>query len=90
MNPQNTTKFENLLKEQMTFPTIYLYKFIVLENSEAKEKLLKLFNEQAEISTNLSSGGKYVSISIKQKVENSEQILEKYKAVSEIEGVTSL
>lgn len=90
MNSQNTNKFENLLKENMTFPTVYLYKFIVLENSEAKEKLLQLFNSDAEISTNLSSAGKYVSISIKQKVENAEQILEKYKAVSEIQGVTSL
>lgn len=83
-------KYESLRKkldEDAKYPMKYMYKFIV--PNEKLQELLPFF-ETAEISTKRSRTGKYVSMSAVVMAFNSEDIIERYKSISHLEGVISL
>lgn len=83
-------KFASLrekLEQESTFPMKYMYKFIVTK--EKVQEVLPFF-ETAEISTKKSSSGKYTSISAIIVAFNADDIIDKYKAISHLEGVISL
>lgn len=87
--------FYKSLKEKLddttSFPSKYLYKFIVPADSAKVKEIEKIFNYGgAVIETKSSKNGKYTSISILIKMQNSNDIIEKYKVVGQIKGVISL
>lgn len=94
--PDNPEEFYNKLKEQLkettTWPSTYLYKFIIPSEPDQSNQLLSIFdNLGAVINSKKSKTGKYVSFSIKVKLPNPDSVIEKYKKVaSEINGVISL
>lgn len=94
MNPE-AEEFYKRLKEQLettsTWPSVYLFKFIV-PNEEAKILSVEnAFNNMgAIIQTKTSSKGNYTSVSINVPMDNPDQVIEKYVEVSLIEGIISL
>lgn len=79
---------EKLELEQ--WPNVYMYKFI-FEGDNKKIALLESeFDKKAEINIRSSSKGKYTSITIKEMAESAEAVIDKYKAISKIEGVIKL
>ena len=87
--------YENLkiqLENTASWPSLYMYKFILPKTSNQSQELLNIFdNLGAVIDSKKSKTGKYTSFSIKVKLENPESVIEKYKEVaSKIEGVISL
>lgn len=93
---QNPEEFYNNLKVQLydttTWPSEYLYKFIVTTESQKITQIESLFdNLGAVITTKESKNGKYTSVSINVFMKNPEAVIEKYKEVAEkVEGVISL
>jgi len=94
--PPNSEEFYTKLKAQLedtaTWPTAYLYKFIVKSNDKKIVDIENIFdNMGAVINTNQSKNGKYTSVSINVTMNNPDAVIEKYKEVAEkIEGVISL
>ncbi len=88
--------FYKKLKEQLiettSWPSEYLYKFIVKTNKDKIKQVGKLFDfKGAVISTTESKNGKYTSISINVVMKNADAVIAKYIEVSDnIEGVISL
>ena len=83
-------KFASLrakLEQESTFPLKYMYKFIVTK--EKVQEILPFF-ETAEISTKKSSSGKYTSISAVVIAFSADEIIDRYKSISHLEGVISL
>lgn len=80
------------LEDTATWPSPYLYKFIVLSSPEKISQLQAIFdNLGAVIKTKTSSNGKYTSISIDVKMKNPDHVIQKYLEVTEkVEGVISL
>lgn len=79
------------LEESTSWPSPYLYKFIVPTDAEKVAAIEKNFdNTGAVIQKKTSSGGKYTSVSIEVNMASPEAVIEKYKAISTIEGVISL
>ncbi len=79
------------LKDNTSWPSIYLYKFIIPSNLENIAKIEAIFNDtKAEIKIRDSSKGTYTSVSIKVKMESPDAVIEKYIEVSNVEGVISL
>jgi uncharacterized protein len=79
------------LDNSNSWPAEYLFKFIVptLENNiQFVEN--KFNNLGAVIKTTQSKTAKFTSISIDVTMNNADQIIEKYKAVSTIKGIVSL
>jgi putative lipoic acid-binding regulatory protein len=95
MDKDNSEVFYNRLKKELlnthTWPSDYLYKFIVPTNVEKIEQIQKIFdNTGAVIESKQSRKGKYTSISITVNLESADAVIEKYKEVSVVEGVISL
>ncbi len=94
-NDKKTTDFYNRLREQLkedtSWPSEYLYKFIVPSSSEKIAEIEAVFNNtDAKINTRDSSKGTYTSVSIKVTLDSPDAVIEKYLQVSEVEGVISL
>lgn len=79
--------FKEKLESFSTFPTRYLFKFIVPAGKEAE--ISALFPDE-EILVKASSGGKYVSTTIEKWVDDADQILALYERAATIEGLISL
>lgn len=87
--------FYNNLKNQLDdttkFPADYMYKFIVPTDENQVIEVHSLFNDGgAVIKTKKSKTGKYISISIVIKLENSEKVISYYKKAEKIKGIISL
>ncbi len=92
---KKTEEFYARLREELSttsiWPTEYLYKFIVPTDQSKIEEVEKAFdNMGAVIHTTQSKTGKYTSVSVNVMMENPDHVIEKYKKVSNIEGIISL
>lgn len=92
---QKIEEFYNRLREKLEtntqFPTDFLYKFIIPNHENKKQQLYHIFEgTNALIDTKESSSNKYLSFSVKIKVDNTDQIIDFYKKAGEIEGIVSL
>ena len=77
--------------EQMTFPSLYLFKFIVKSDLKKIAQIESLFHsERAEIRLQESSKGAFVSISVKEVMLSAEEIIDIYIKSSKIDGVIAL
>lgn len=95
MNTKKTEEFYIKLKSQLedtsTWPSIYLYKFIVPTDALKINQIEKVFdNTGAVIESKKSKKGKYTSLSVTVNLKNADAVIEKYKEVGEVEGVISL
>ena len=85
-------KLRGHLEESTTWPSQYLYKFIVTTDQAKIETIESIFNHTgAVIKTKESRTGKYTSVSINVIMEDPDAVISKYIEVSEkVEGVISL
>lgn len=81
------TKFKALLDEEVTWPDVYTYKFIV--KTDNKTQVTDLLEEH-EISEKHSKNGNYISITSKKLMNSSEEVVAVYNKLSTIEGVITL
>lgn len=91
---KKTEEFYIRLKEELantsTWPSEYLYKFIVPSSVENVMEVENTFNNLgAVIKTKQSKTGKFTSISINVMMENPDKVVEKYLQVSNIKGIIS-
>lgn len=93
---QDPEEFYRKLKSQLldtaTWPSIYLYKFIVPTEPQKIRGVEDIFdNMGAVINTKQSKKGNYTSVSVNVKMKDPDAVIEKYKEVGEkVEGVISL
>ena len=93
---QDPEEFYRKLKTQLldtaTWPSIYLYKFIVPTEPQKIRGVEDIFdNMGAVINTKQSKKGNYTSVSVNVKMKDPDAVIEKYKEVGEkVEGVISL
>jgi putative lipoic acid-binding regulatory protein len=78
------------LAETTTFPTVYMFKFIVEADNRKIALVENLFQEEAEIHTKESDKGKYISITSKQVMMSVDEIMDVYKKAAEIKGIMFL
>lgn len=86
------TKLKAQLYETSSWPSAYLFKFIVTSDQNKIDKIESVFdNMGAVINSTASKKGTYVSVSINVVMDNPEKVIEKYQQISsEVEGVISL
>jgi putative lipoic acid-binding regulatory protein len=93
---KNPEEFYEKLKDRLyktsSWPSEYLYKFIIKSDKRNLVIIEDLFNNVgAVINTKESKNGKYTSISINLLMSNPEAVIEKYQEViNKVEGVISL
>ena len=85
------TKLKKKLKQDTTFPSKYLFKFIVPTDEKKIQQVEDLFNyEGAVITKTTSKTGKYTSVSIHVIMKKADHIIIKYMEAEKIEGILSL
>ncbi|MBB77948.1 MAG: hypothetical protein CL844_02970 [Crocinitomicaceae bacterium] len=72
------------------WPSVYLFKFIMPNDSDLIRKVIQNFDKDAIVTSSSSKTAKYIAISIKQMMMNSDIVIEKYKQISKLKGVISL
>lgn len=90
MTEEELEKFKQTLIVSMTFPSVYMFKFIVSSEHRNIALVENLFDSETEIHTKESGGGKYISITAKQVVINVEEIIDVYQKASTINGIIFL
>lgn len=95
MMDKKTEDFYIRLKEELSnstlWPSEYLYKFIIPSDAHKIAKVEAAFNDMgAVITTQQSKTGKFTSISISVNMPSAQSVIDKYIAVSDIEGIISL
>lgn len=84
-------QFDELRKkleaDNMTFPSVYMFKFIIKSELRKIALIENLFEDDAEISHKESEKGNYMSITVKQVVMSVDEIIATYEKVAKIEGV---
>jgi len=85
------TKLRIKLEETTTFPTKYMFKFIVPSDKKKIATIESMFNHLgAVITTKLSKSGKYTSLTILVVMKSVSEIIAKYEEVDTVDGVISL
>jgi hypothetical protein len=90
MTNEDLIRLKDKIIETTTFPSVYMFKFIVPSEHRTIALAENLFEENADIHTIESGKGKYTSITAKQVVMGAEEIIEVYRKASEIKGVIFL
>ncbi|MGB5237110.1 MAG: DUF493 family protein [Flavobacteriaceae bacterium] len=95
MDTEKSDEFYGRLKEELhktsSWPSDYLYKFIVPTDPEKINEITKIFdNTGAVIESKKSRKGKYTSLSITVNMPDPDAVIEKYKEVGTVKGVISL
>ncbi len=95
MDKDDTEAFYARLREQLqentSWPSNYLYKFIVPSDDERINQINAIFdNTGAVIESKKSKKGTYTSISVTVYLQNPDEVIAKYKEVAQVEGVISL
>ena len=77
------------LTEHQSFPSMYMFKFILSSDHQKIALIEALFNESEDVNISIrqSYRGRYVSITVKQIVQNVDQIIHIYEQASDIPGV---
>ena len=93
---KKTEEFYNKLRSQLyetaSWPSEYLYKFIVPTDQHKISQIEDLFNNLGAVITTKESGkGTYTSVSVNVDMKDPDAVIAKYKEVAEnVEGVISL
>ena len=91
MTQYNFDDFIEKLNSQNTWPSIYLFKFIIKDDAQKTEDILCLFDrDKDKVEIKASAKGTYHSISIHKEAQSAEEIIAIYQSASLIEGVIAL
>lgn len=82
----------NLLKllEKEQWPSVYMFKVIFPADLRTFAMVRGAFPEEARFFEKASSGGKYISVTVKELMLNAEEVIIRYQKLSRIEGVMIL
>jgi len=90
LDSQNFDSLREQLASHYSWPAVYMFKFIAPAENRIFALLHDLFPAQAEFTNRHSAGGKYVSITVKEVMLNADEVIERYRKASAIEGVIVL
>ncbi len=77
--------------DKLSWPRLYVFKFIVnADNKKVAQVQSLASSETAEVHLNTSKTGKFVSITIKEVMISSDEVIKKYKKATDIEGLIAL
>lgn len=90
LNDQDYMKLMEFLIRNYTWPTDYMFKFIIPFEVEKLNELKSLFSAEAAITHNESKSSKYISFTAVQHMDNPDDVVEIYSKASKIEKLISL
>jgi putative lipoic acid-binding regulatory protein len=90
MESDQFAELRKKLDETLSYPAVYMFKFILMADNRRIAMVESLFGENAEIYTKESDKGKYISITVKEVMMSTDEIIDIYRKAAEIKGVMFL
>jgi len=90
MTQKDYSKYRKQLLDSTKWPSLYMFKFIVSNNQQKLDAVKALFNSDTQFSYKTSRDIKYISITVKKKMNNPDQVLDIYNRAKEIKGIIAL
>ena len=88
---KNYQKLKNDLEKYQSWPSEYIYKFIIVNETKKKKELLSKFDLNfCKLTFKESSNKRYLSITIVKFMKNPDEVIAKYLEISKIDGIISL
>jgi uncharacterized protein len=84
--------FDALRKQldQLNWPSLYMFKFIVPSDNQRIAQVESLFGDDANVKLQPSSNGKYTSITAREVMLSADDVLLVYQQASGIDGIIAL
>ncbi|MEX1131583.1 MAG: DUF493 domain-containing protein [Flavobacteriales bacterium] len=89
-NEEAKNRLRERLNEVHDWPSVYMFKFVLEPDEERLQALLALFPSESEVLRRYSTGGKYLSITVKEVMLNAEEVIQRHDTASTIKGVIVL
>ncbi|TXB67000.1 DUF493 domain-containing protein [Vicingus serpentipes] len=84
------TNLKEKLDIQHTWPSVYMFKFIIPSDNHKLAQVEALFGKEAQVTTRQSSSNKFISITAKEMMMSSDEIIAIYKQAEKVEGIIQL
>lgn len=81
------SSFQEKLEQEHEFPGIYIFKFIAPSD---KIEMVKELLPSGKLSSRQSSNNNYTSLTLKARVQSSQEVVEVYLSMQDIKGVIAL
>jgi len=78
------------LDEQFSWPSNYMFKFIIPTAGTGENQVRELFGPKAKIRTKASSKGKFTSVTIEVLMDTPQKVVDTYLAAEEIDQLIAL
>jgi uncharacterized protein len=88
--PLDYTQLLLRLVKDFVWPTEYMFKFIVPFDAKSLNEVKELFSKEAKINHRESSGGKYVSVTAIQLMDNPDEVIAIYQKAEKIDKIIAL
>jgi len=89
MKEDGIEKLHQLLEKE-TWPSVYMFKVIFPAEHKTYALVRGVFPDEARFFEKTSSGGKFVSVTVKELMMNADEVITRYKKLSEIDGLLIL
>ncbi len=94
MSESKEAKYEKLktqLSELETWPSVYMFKFIVPADNQKVAQVEALFDtKEAQVTMRTSKKGNFISVTAKEMMMSPDAVIDRYKQAEGIEGLMSL
>jgi len=86
-----SSQFRDLLNENTTWPSVYLFKFICPSDASTVAEVKALFHGNAvDLVRRNSNKGNYVSITVKTRMRSADEVIACYEKAGHIKGLMAL
>jgi uncharacterized protein len=89
-NEEFYTNLHDRLKANTSWPTVYMFKFILPNDNRKMALMRQIFEEDSRFFEKTSNKGNYISVTVKIVMLNPDEVIARYKQVAEIDGVIML
>ncbi len=83
-------KLRERLRETQTWPSVFMFKFIVPDNLQKLAEVKALFGNEAAISFKSSSKGNFVSVTVKEVMLSEDEVIARYEKAAKIKNLIAL
>ena len=90
LNDETKQRLRERLDQVHEWPSVYMFKFIFEPDDERLARVQALFPPEAEALRKYSTGGKYLSLTIREVMMSAEEVVARYDEASAIDGVIVL
>jgi hypothetical protein len=90
LSAETKQRLRERLDQVHQWPSVYMFKFIFTPTEERLQKIIALFPPESEMLRRYSTGGKYLSLTIKEVMMSSSDVVDRYDKASEVDGVIVL